>query len=113
MPNEAAIGFLTNKITALRVIQQELSRIYTRITNLDFADDVRQRLTSINETLFALESARNSLEATTNTIPPPTEERVQSLNSALRQLDAYVRNDQNIHMALNYLLQVASLVKSS
>lgn len=113
MANEAAIEFLTGKITGLRVIQQELSRIYTRITNLDFADDVRQRLTSLNQTLFALESARNSLDTTANEVEPPSENRVEALTHALRQLDAYVRNDQNIHMALNYLTQVASLIRAS
>jgi hypothetical protein len=113
MANEATIAFLTDKITGLRVIQQELSRIYTSITNLDFADDVRQRLTSLNQTLFALNSARNSLEATVNEVEPPSKKRVETLADALRQLDAYVRNDQNIHMALNYLTQVASLIRSS
>jgi hypothetical protein len=113
MPNEAAIQFLAGKITGMQVIRQELTRIYTSIIDLDLADEVRQRITSLNETLFALESTRNSLEAAENVIPPPPEDRVQALGSALRQLDAYVRNDQNIHMAMNYLTQVASLIRSA
>lgn len=113
MANDKAIEFLTGQITGLRVIQQELSRIYTGITNLDFADDVRQRLTSLNQTLFALESARNSLEATTKAVTAPSQARFTALALALHQLDAYVRNDQNIHMAINYLEQVSSLINAA
>jgi len=40
--------------------------------------------------LFALESARNNLEAA-EPIPPPSAERIAALENALKQLDAYVR----------------------
>jgi hypothetical protein len=113
MANDAALKFLTDKITALRVISQELTRIYLTITDLDVADQFRAEVTSLNQLLFALESARNSLEAASDPIPPPTDDRIAALENALRQLDAYVRSDQNIHMALNYLTQVANLVTSS
>ncbi|MDQ1592889.1 MAG: hypothetical protein QOG71_3516 [Pyrinomonadaceae bacterium] len=112
MANEEAIRFLTNKIIGLEVIQRELSHIYTGLTNLDFSDDVRQRLTSVNQMLLALESARNSLEAA-ESVPPPPASRVKSLEVALQRLDAYVRNDQNIHMALAYLDQVANLINAT
>ena len=113
MANEAALQFLTNKITGLQVVRQEMNRIYTGITDLDQADQVRARITSLNEMLFALQSARNSLQAATKVVPPPEEARVQALTQALRQLDAFVRSDQNIHMALNYLTQVANLIKQA
>ncbi|MDX6270651.1 MAG: hypothetical protein QOD28_1874 [Acidobacteriota bacterium] len=112
MANGEAIKFLTSKIIGLEVIQRELSHIYTGVTNLDFSDDVRQRLTSINQMLFALESARNSLEAAESVSPPPVS-RIQALEVALSRLDAYVRNDQNIHMALAYLDQVADLINAA
>jgi hypothetical protein len=113
MANELAIRFLTEKITGFEVIQQEMTRIYTRITDLDLADQVRGRLTNLNTMLFALQSARNSLEAASNEVPPPDNERIQALNNALRQLDAFVRSDQNIHMALSFLTQVASLIRQA
>lgn len=113
MPNEEALQFLSKQITGLRIVSQELTRIYTGIADLDLADTVRSQITDINQTLFALESAKNSLDAATNVVPPPSEARVQALTNALRQLDAYVRSDQNIHMALNYLTQVAGLVSAA
>jgi hypothetical protein len=113
MANEEALQFLTKQITGLQMISQELSRIYTGITDLDLADEVRSQVTSINEVLFALQSARNSMEAASTVIQPPSEDRVQALMTALHQLDAYVRSDQNIHMALNYLTQVASLIRGA
>lgn len=113
MANEVALKFLTDKITALRAVVQELTRIYLSITDLNDADEVRMRITGLNQLLFALESARNNLEAASDPIPPPTDERIANLEKALRQLDAYVRSDQNVHMALNYLTQVAELVSTS
>jgi hypothetical protein len=113
MPNEEAIRFLTQKITGLQVVQQEMTRIYTSIKDLDEADDVRSQLTSLNEILFALQSARNSLQAATNVVPPPDANRVKALTDALRQLDGFVRSDQNIHLALNFLTQIADLIKQA
>jgi hypothetical protein len=113
MANEVALKFLTDKITALRAISQELTRIYLGLTDLDEADQFRAEVTSVNQLLFALESARNNLEAGSDPIPAPSADRLTALENALRQLDAYVRSDQNIHMALNYLTQVSNLVTSS
>jgi hypothetical protein len=113
MANEEAIRFLTNKITGLQVVQQEMSRLFTTTGDLDLADRIRSRLTSLNETLFALESTRNSLVAASNVVPPPDEGRVKALTNALRQLDTFVRSDQNIHMALSFLTQVADLLKQA
>ena len=112
MANEASLKFLNEQITALRVISQELTRIYLSLTDLDVADEFRGRITNLNQLLFALESARNNLEAA-ESIPPPSAERIAALENALKQLDAYVRNDQNVHLALNFLTQVADLVVSS
>lgn len=111
--NEVALRFLTAQITALQLISQELGRIYAGITDLNVSDRFRAEITSINELLFALKSARNFLEAASEPIPPPSPERIAALESALRQLDAYVRSDQNVHMALNYLVHVADLVNNS
>ena len=109
MANEVALKFLNEQITALRIIQQELTRIYLTLTDPDVADEFRPRITNLEQLLFALESARNNLEAA-EPIPPPSAERLAALESALKQLDAYVRSDQNVHMALNYLTQVANLI---
>lgn len=111
--NDTAIDFLMKKIRALQVIQQELTRIYTGTVDLDLADEIRCKLTSLNTTLFAMQSALNSLQASSSIVPPPGDDNVQSLTSALRQLDAYVRNDANVHMALNYLSQVLTLVNQA
>jgi len=112
MANEVALKFLNDQITALRVISQELTRIYLGLTDLDVADEFRGRITNLSQLLFALESARNNLEAA-EPIPPPSAERIAALENALKQLDAYVRSDQNVHMALNYLTQLATLVVNS
>jgi hypothetical protein len=112
MPDEDARQFLAKQITALRIVTQELTRIYTGLIDLDLADRVRSQITEINETLFALESAQNNLDAAANVVPPPTDARILALSNALRQLDAYVRSDENIHMALNYLTQVAEMISS-
>jgi hypothetical protein len=113
MANEETIQFLTKKITGLQVVQQEMTRLFTTTGDLDLADQIRSRLTSLNETLFALQSARNSLVAASNVVPPPDEGRVEALTSALRQLDTFVRSDQNIHMALSFLTQVAGLINQA
>jgi hypothetical protein len=110
---DEALDFLETQITALRAISQELTRIYLTLTDLDEADKFRSEVTSVNQLLFALESARNNLVAAGNPIEPPSPARIAALENALRQLDAYVRSDQNVHMALNYLTQVANLVTSS
>jgi hypothetical protein len=111
--NDAAIDFLAKKITGLQVIQHELTHIYTGITDLDLADEIRGKLTSLNATLFALQSALNSLKASTAVVPKPSDNEINGLTSALQQLDAYVRNDENVHMALNYLMQVMTLINQA
>lgn len=114
MANEAAQEFLNDQITAMRAISQELNRIYLRITDLDEADEFRAgELSSVNQLLFALESARNNLVAASEPIPPPTPSRRAALESALRQLDSYVRSDQDIHKAIGFLTQVASLISNA
>jgi len=113
MANDAAIQFLTKKLTGLQVIQQDLGRIYTTITDLDFADEVRDKLTTLNETIFALHSALNGLLDASTVVAPPSEAQVAELETALQQLDAYVQSDQNIHMAINYLLQASAMIKAA
>jgi len=111
--NEAAIQFLTSKLTGLQAIQQDLGRIYRTITDLDFADEVRDRLTSVNETVFALQSALNGLDDADKVVTPPSEDQIAELEKALQQLDAYVQSDQDIHTAIDYLVQTASMIKAA
>ena len=112
MPNEAAIDFLTEKITGLEIIRQELSRIFLSISDLGQADVVRVQITRVNQMLFALQSMRNSLEATANEVPPIPPARVEALTAALRRLDAFVSSDQNIQTAVNFLTQVAAAIRA-
>ena len=111
--NEAAISFLTDKITALQIIAQELGRIFLSISDLNRADGIRAEITSLNQVLFALQSARNSLEATANEVPPPPPARVQALADALRRLDGFVSSDQNIQATLNFLTNVANAIRNA
>lgn len=111
--NEAAITFLTDKITALQIIAQELGRIFLSISDLNRADAVRAEITSLNQVLFALQSARNSLEATANEVPPPPPARVQTLTDALKRLDGFVSSDQNVQATLNFLTNVADAIRNA
>jgi hypothetical protein len=111
--NDAAITFLTEKITALQIIAQELGRIFLSISDLNRADAVRAEITSINQVLFALQSARNSLEAAANEVPPPSQARVDALADALRSLDGFVSSDQNVQATLNFLTSVADLIRNA
>ena len=113
MPNEAAIDFITDKITALDIIKQELSRMFLNTTNLDQADDIRREITRLNQLLFTLESMRNSLAATANEVPPPSPARIAALTDGLRRLDTFVSGDQNIQTALNFLTQVAGVIRTA
>ena len=113
MPNETARDFLMSQITALNITVQELTRIFSSTGDLDLADRIRSRITDINQQIFAFQSALNSLNAAGGIIPPPSPQRVAALNAALRQLDGFVRNDQNLHAALNFLTQVASAIGSA
>jgi hypothetical protein len=111
--NAAAISLLTQKITAMQVIQQSLTTLYTNATDLDLSDSIRTQLTQVNEDLFALQSERNALAESSTVVPPPTADEIQQLNDTLKQLDAYVQTDQNVHMALSYLQQVADQIKKA
>jgi len=113
MPNEAALRFLNEKITGMQIITQELARLHLRTSDLNLADNIRADLTSLNQVLFALRSARNSLVATQNEVPPPSEERVEALTAALRRLDAFVTSDQQIQLAVNSLVEVADLIRTA
>jgi hypothetical protein len=113
MANEAALKFLDEKITALQMINQELTNIFMSTGDLDLADSIRADITSQNQVLFALRSARNSLAATANEVPPPSEARVEALTAALRRLDGFVRSDQNIQSALDFLNGVANLISKA
>ncbi len=113
MPNEVALNFITDKITALQLITQELGRIFLGISDLDEADAVRSEITSINQVLFALQSARNSLEATAHEVPPPSPARIQSLTVALQQLDGFVSSDENIQATITFLTQLASQIRNT
>ena len=112
MANEAALNFITDKITGLEIIKQELSRMFLNTTDLDQADDIRREITRLNQLLFTLESMRNSLAATANEVPPPPPERIAALTGALHQLDSFVSGDQNIQTALNFLTQVAGVIRT-
>ena len=112
MANEAALDFITNKITGLEIIKQELSRIFLNLSDLNRADVVRREITRLNQLLFTLESMRNSLAATANEVPPPSQARIAALTDALRRLDRFVSSDQNIQTALNFLTQVASVIRT-
>jgi len=113
MANEAALDFITNKITGLEIIKQELSRMFLNTTDLNLADDIRREITRLNQLLFTLESMRNSLVATANEVPPPPAARIAALTDALRQLDSFVSGDQNVQAALTFLTQVAGLIRTS
>jgi hypothetical protein len=113
MANEAALNFITNKITGVEIIKQELSRVFLNTTDLDQADDIRREITRLNQLLFTLESMRNSLAATANEVPPPPAERIAALTDALRRLDSFVSGDQNIQAVLNFLTQVADAIRTA
>lgn len=113
MPNELALKFLTEKITGLQLITQELGRIFLSTSDLNQADAIRAQITSLNQVLFALTSARNSLEATANEVPPPSAERVQALTAALRRLDGFVSSNQNIQNTLSLLTGVANVIQNA
>lgn len=111
--NTAALQFINQKITGLQVVQQALTNLYTQATDLNLSDTIREQLTSLNEELFALQSERNAMADASNVVSPPTPNEVQALNKILTQLDAYVHLDQNVHMAINYLQQVADQINKA
>lgn len=113
MANEAMLNFLTEKITALQLITQELGRVFLSISDLNQADAVRTQITSINQLLFALQSARNNIEATEDEVPPPTEDRVERLQAALQRLDGFVSGDQNVQATVNLLTNLANAIRTS
>ena len=113
MANEAMLNFLTEKITALQLITQELGRVFLSISDLNQADAVRTQITSINQLLFALQSARNNIEATEDEVPPPTDDRVQRLEQALQQLNGFVSGDQNVQATVNLLTNLANAIRTS
>ena len=111
MPNEAALKFLNDKIAGLEAIVAELDGFST--SNLNLRDSIRADITSIGQVLFALRSARNSLEATEKEVPPPPEQRVEDLTAALRRLDGFVRSDQQIQAGVKFLMGVADLIRTA
>jgi|SRR5215213_1178468 len=113
MANEVALAFLTDKITGLQIITQELGRLFLKISDLNRADAVRAEITSLNQVLFALQSARNSLEATANEVPPPPPARIQALTAALTRLDGFVSSDQNLQTTVNLLIDAANLIRNA
>jgi hypothetical protein len=112
MANEAVLKFIDDQIAALELVKQELSRIFFSTTDLDFADKVRARITSLNPVLFTMKSTRNTLEATANEVPPPSAARIQALTAALQRLDGFVTNDQNLQAALTFLTDVANTIRN-
>jgi hypothetical protein len=113
MANEAMLKFLTEKITALQLITQELGRVFLSISDLNQADAVRSRITSINQLLFALESARNNIEATEDEVPPPSQDRIQRLTAALQRLDGFVSGNQSVQATLTLLTNLADAIRTS
>jgi len=112
MANEATLDFITNKITGLEIIKQELSRIFLNTTDLDIADDIRREITRLNQMLFTFESMRNSLAATANEVEPPSQARIEELTDALRRLDSFVSGGQNIQSVVNFLTEVAGAIRN-
>jgi hypothetical protein len=111
--NTAALQFINQKITGLQVVQQALTNLYTQATDLDVSDTIRAQLTRLNEELFALQSERNAMADASNVVSPPAPGEIEALNNILKQLDAYVHTDENVHMAINYLQQMADQIKSA
>ena len=111
MPNEVALRFLNEQITGLESIVTELDNLKT--SDLNLRDSIRAEITSINQVVFALRSARNSLEATENEVPPPSDQRVADLTNALKRLDGFVASDQQIRVTLNFLVGVADLIRTA
>src|ERR1700684_2856829 len=104
--NSEALQLINQKITGLQIVQQAITNLYTQETDLNISDAIRAQLTTLNEELFALQSDRNAMTDASNVVSPPSPSEIQALNDILKQLDAYVHTDQNVHMAINYLQQV-------
>jgi hypothetical protein len=111
--NTAALQLINQKITGLQIVQQALTNLYTQESDLNASDAIRAQLTSLNEELFVLQSERSAMADASNVVPPPASSEIQALNDILKQLDAYVHTDQNVHMAINYLQQVADQIKNT
>ncbi len=95
---------LRQKIDALEIVRQELRNIYLTTTDLELADDLRRRINALSEEIDTLRMLRDRANAS-SIIPAPDEERIRG---ALQQLDNFVRADQTIHSAINFLMQVAA-----
>ena len=110
MPIQNTKDALQQKIEILKTIQQELRHFYMTTNDLDESDGIRQLLNEVAETLYTKETELDSLEAVSE-IPPVSDAEKETLTSILQQLDSYVRSDQNVHMCVSYLTQIAERVK--
>jgi hypothetical protein len=110
MANEALKKFLSDKVAGFQAIQDKLTQLEDQTTDLDSLDDIRMQRSSDRDTLFALQSALNSVDAAENEIPPPPDDQVRVVADALTQLDAFVVGDQDVHAVLGFLQGVANQI---
>ncbi len=109
--NYQVIQVLNERVTGLNVVFQELSNLYNSSPDLEFRRSVRPQLTELNEDILFMESERDALVASTEVVTPPSVQEIADVETALKQLDVYVRSDQNFHMSIAYLQQIAEQLK--
>lgn len=101
---------LRREITALEIIRSELRHYYATTRDISIAADLRQRHAELSE---RIDLARAILDRfrSSGVLTPLTPEERERQTKALADLDQYIRDDENIHTSISYLMQVASRLR--
>ena len=101
---------LRREITALEIIRNELRHYYATTREITIASDLRQRDAELSE---RIDLARAILDRfrSSGILAPLTAEERQRQEKALADLDQYIRDDENIHTSISYLMQIAGRLR--
>lgn len=101
---------LQKQISALTIIDNELSHFYAICPDFSDSAAIRQQAYGVEEELYTKQAELDALNAGTGVNQPLTDAQVASLEQVLTSLDKYVRNDDNTNMCISYLTQVLNAI---
>ena len=102
---------LRREITALEIIRSEIRHYYAITSDLDLAAELRRRDAELSERIDLARAILDRFRSSGVLTPLTTEEREQQIKT-LADLDRYIRDDENIHTSIRYLMQIAGRLRS-
>jgi hypothetical protein len=112
MPINNKEDSLLEQVQGLELIIHGLNDLILNSDNADEIDSLRLRRTRVRQLLFTKQAQLDAVRAM-SVIPPLTDAERDTVTAALSELDRFVIADQEVHVALSLLTQIANRISNA